>query len=602
MERVRRLFRRYKRLLIIASMAVLLMESWILLRELERSGPDERTSTGPYFTKQPQPVNVAIPSAITQKSVIPLPTAQADPQQSPETKDTVFVDDNARSDELKELEATIDLDQTQLMDFLNGEKEKPEDSVFGGSLSLSGNNHFDPLLVWSRIYNFSKVCNPRKYKYHNKYKYHKYHNNMENEEGGTHFLHMNRRVRSLSIAYMILHENSLLQAMLKTKKTNNTVSLQSLHRNLQEVVDTFAPVLFPWFPTHEFPSLRSMQLSFINQTNTTNESGIVISAGKQHMNDLLLTITGLRQILNCTLPIEIHYAGPTDLPSNLTQSLDSLPNVKTVNLLTHFPKEMRVIDGWSVKPFSILASRFQKVIFMDADVLFFKNPGPQILNHSAIFKEHGHLFFTDRSMDRGTGAYSDWFHEINPYPSRFANYSLRYPNKKSFHEQESGVVAMDKSRTGVFLSLLYACKMNSLEVRKETYTHMWGDKETFWLSMELLRIPFKFAPSFGGVVGYKDVKGSMVCGSNFHVDEDMKPFWWNGGILIKKGAKPDLTMRFEVAAFDSERDVLKWEKETETVPFCFKPLFPKKEVMELTEAEKRVGLAYVSIWKTVYQK
>ena len=50
--------------------------------------------------------------------------------------------------------------------------------------------------------------------------------------------------------------------------------------------------------------------------------------------------------------------------------------------------------------------------------------------------------------------------------------------EKLEHQQESGVVFMDKQKPGVFTSLIFATFMNTKEAREEINKHVLGDKET----------------------------------------------------------------------------------------------------------------------------
>ncbi|KAI9325581.1 mannosyltransferase putative-domain-containing protein, partial [Obelidium mucronatum] len=297
------------------------------------------------------------------------------------------------------------------------------------------------------------------------------------------------------------------------------------------------------------------------------------------------------------LPIEVHYAGELDLPLDMVTALNTLPNVKCVNLLSHFPNELDNFATWSLKPFSLLAASFRNVIFIDADVLFFKNPATAILKDSKIFKKYRQLFFHDRTIDRRWGAYSRWFRKAQPVLTPYAE-SLRFLNGLSRHELESGVVALDKGDPGILHSLIYACKMNSAQVRNETYSHVHGDKETFWMAMEMARVPFRFTPGYSGAVGYLDseVEG-LVCGNMFHSDEELEPFWWNGGILMMKHVRNDWFMRFEHVVNDLEKTKDKWVWETDTKPNCIRPVDPQREVSELKGRERQIGQLYIEMYK-----
>ncbi|KAI9335096.1 mannosyltransferase putative-domain-containing protein [Obelidium mucronatum] len=496
--------------------------------------------------------------------------------------------------ELAALEQTIDTDQAQMLDFLHGERTTDANS-FGGSLlnSLS----FNLVSTWKRIYEYAMKADIEHYRY-------KYADYVEIGEEFREFAtwrvdfkKLAKIVKTNAIVYTLLHESP---SALEIISRETSKDLERLKQDLNSITLKYSKTIFPWLFFQRTPSIRELQLEFINKTGGPFESGIVLTAGKKQFQNLLLTITSLRTVLNCTLPIEVHYAGYRDLPRPMVESLSSnFENLTTVNLMNHFNLEMLNHGGWSIKPFAMLASSFKNVIFLDADVLLFQDPAKAILKESMHFRKHGQVFFRDRSLNRQNGTFGTWFRKVNPIPTNYTAHHSRYYKHLSFHEQESGVVAMDKSRTGVLLSLILACRMNSKDTRIETYSHMWGDKETFWLSMEFLRVPFQFTPTYGGALGYKNGT-NLVCGSNFHVDESLRPFWWNGGITMRKGAeRDDWFMRFEHYAIDTEMYALKWLWEIDDAPFCLKPLFPRKEVFRLGDRERDMGLRYITLHQEI---
>ncbi|KAI9335081.1 mannosyltransferase putative-domain-containing protein [Obelidium mucronatum] len=491
----------------------------------------------------------------------------------------------------------IDWDQIQFLDYLNGELEiKDASLLFGGSLTpkFPDLRHlyqpFDLQSAWNYIHEYSKAAIP----------------SLTVADKERSFLELSRRVRALLIAYKVLHgdrpvKHSFFEDIEAASFFKHIKTRQG--SELQQIITNYTRALFPFLENKSLHELHK-QFQTKDSSSSSNQTGIVITSGEKHMLFAIHGILSLRNILNCTLPIELHYAGDKDLPHHKAQLISTILSplgVTTVNLLNHYPSEMRDIQGWSVKPFAILASRFQKVLFMDADVLFFRDPEQPVFQESRLFRETGQLFYHDRTADRQGGGFKYWFHEVVPHASRYSK-TLRWPNGLSWHEQEAGVVVLDKSRIGVLVSLLYACKMNSKGLRGETYSHVWGDKETFWLAMEFARVPYRFNAGYSGAVGFRDhVSGKQerVCGNNFHVDEELRPFWWNGGVLRNKGKSLERVMDFEVAAYDSERSMEKWDWETDETPFCLRPMFPQREILPLSKEEKDVGARYIQLYTDI---
>ncbi|KAJ3135771.1 hypothetical protein HK100_002362 [Physocladia obscura] len=494
---------------------------------------------------------------------------------------------------LADLESNIDLMHARFLDFLNDEEGATVDNspfgVFGGSL-LSLDAPLNVRSTWNRIHQYALKVH-----------------SLEYDRADIHQLA--RRVRANLIAYSLLYEKPSLIPLLALSasdhKTSAADATDALTRDLHAVVNGITNLVFSWIKP-KFSSIRSLHDSFSakkvasassksddleTQVNKIYQPGIVITTGKWHFELAVHAIITLRRVLNCTLPIEIQYMGENDLTKDMRKAFNSMPNVKTVDVLETFNTPN--IGGWAIKPFSILASSFRHVIFMDADALFFQDP-EFMLRESVIYKQFGQIFYHDRSLFKNDPA--TWFHGINPVMSKYAK-SLRYLNGLTHHEMESGVVVMDKGRTGILHALLMVCQMNLKPEQEENYKNMHGDKETFWMSFDMARVPYKFTPTFGGTVGYKNEKGN-VCGGLFHTDEFQRPLWWNGGVLANKHHHKDSGfMRFEYAAFDTDADKIEWEWETETTPFCLGPRYPDREIVLLTQKEKDSGAAFVQLYK-----
>ena len=94
---------------------------------------------------------------------------------------------------------------------------------------------------------------------------------------------------------------------------------------------------------------------------------------------------------------------------------------------------------------------------------------------------------------------------------------------------DSGVVLVDKSRLNVLTAVLYTAWMNSQDVYDYLQEYTYGEKETFWLACEFLRIPYYFDPSYGSAIGnWDEAKKVCVTETIFHVDSQNKPLWYNG--------------------------------------------------------------------------
>jgi hypothetical protein len=209
----------------------------------------------------------------------------------------------------------------------------------------------------------------------------------------------------------------------------------------------FSRLLFPWTAPY-FPDHLSLHVY-----TRGGGRGIVFTAGDEQAPYLLASIPSFRQ-LGCTLPIEIMYLGDADLSEDNREELESLPGVITRDVSQMVVDEGWRLAGWAAKPFAILFSSFQEVIFIDADSSFFVDP--TLLFDDPLYLKSGALFFRDRLLMPESKKH--WLQEILAKPVSKKVMQSRPWTGESGHMQESGVLVIDKWRH--FVALLMVTRMN----------------------------------------------------------------------------------------------------------------------------------------------
>jgi hypothetical protein len=338
---------------------------------------------------------------------------------------------------------------------------------------------------------------------------------------------------------------------------------------LQESVDKFRhwtstmeARLFPWTRTY-YGSLLEMKREW-----KVGHRGIVMTAGTGHERSATFVVKSIRS-LGCKLPIEIWYIGEKDLNREAHTRLKALDDlhsglggVQIRDVTKVFNQTDIMLEGWDVKPFAILASSFREVLFMDADVVWLDNP--EHVFDDAVYRATRTLFYYDRrTLFNGDDEHKDFVDSFIPHPPSKSIQKNGIWNKVTLHEQESGVVVIDKYIH--FHGLLGTCKMNEKKARDDvTYKIFHGDKETFWAGFEMAGdVGYGFSPHFAGTLGKllpghidpvialrngsmlpkpggkneKNVK--RVCALQLaHPSSDGKKIaWFNGGILRNKFAE-----------------------------------------------------------------
>ena len=165
---------------------------------------------------------------------------------------------------------------------------------------------------------------------------------------------------------------------------------EKLYRRYQNVDKN----LFGWSRSF-FPSIREMY-----EEAYLDGAGIVLCVCDRYKDLAIMLIRSIRKVLKSPMPIEIFYAGDGDLSSQSRAALEaSGENVKCRDLLNLLDNDVTVVQGWAIKPFAVLMSSFERVLFMDADVVLLQSP-EIFFRPGSGYEKTGTLFFHDRSLFR----------------------------------------------------------------------------------------------------------------------------------------------------------------------------------------------------------
>lgn len=239
------------------------------------------------------------------------------------------------------------------------------------------------------------------------------------------------------------------RATLATSTEDHNELVQNIHAYeefrhlLVQLNELLFPYTAPYFSDHM--TLRSHLKK--------GGRGIVLTAGNDQVAYLLTQIPILRQ-LGCNLPIEVMYAGDNDLNRDSRQDLEDLDGVVTRDIMAMVKPVGWDVASWAAKPFAILLSSFREAIFIDADSFFFVNP--EVMFDDPGYVKTGALFFRDRLIMPESK--KSWLQSILPQPvSKNVKHSRLWKGE-SGHQQESGVMVVDKYRH--FLAMLFVTRMN----------------------------------------------------------------------------------------------------------------------------------------------
>ncbi|KAF9087685.1 hypothetical protein BGX29_000709 [Mortierella sp. GBA35] len=182
-------------------------------------------------------------------------------------------------------------------------------------------------------------------------------------------------------------------------------SLQELARTRPEV-DFFLRLeqrLFSWIQVKRKTTLSLYEFF--------NGRGFVFCASDKQFYMLVTAIQSLRLKLHSQLPIQVFHMGAKDLSVERQEYLREMTHhIEVLDITEHLDNDYLKLKGWAIKPFAILASKFEEVIFIDADTpeLLFDDPG---------YRATGSLFFYDRSILGGWRKGPDWIRANLPIMS-----------------------------------------------------------------------------------------------------------------------------------------------------------------------------------------
>ncbi|KAG0276592.1 hypothetical protein BGZ95_007333 [Linnemannia exigua] len=380
---------------------------------------------------------------------------------------------------------------------------------------------------------------------------------------------------------------------------------------------------FPWI-------FRDHKSSYDLYSKSRNGGrGIVMCVGNHHAKYARTAIKALREVVKTKLPIEIFYTGYYDLSPENRAWFEKIEGVKTIDVTSLVDNQMIILQGWAAKPFAMMVSSFSEVILMDSDVYYMIDPA--LLFEDPGYKETGTLYFYDRTLFPGAGRdKKDWMESFLPTMSNHPA-KTRWFRAKGDHEMESGVVVFNKKEH--FVGLLAICKLNDLHERDQvTYKKTWGDKETFWIALEMVQERYSFIRFGGGVIGnvgdaipFKDQlpkeeidrynqgedlvatnpknlatnevthidkpNRDRVCGNLLHFDPKGQPLWWNSGVVRNKFVKDSPYLKYTAFMRDEDGD---WHFEST----CLIQKNPGA-IMEVDWEQRKLAFEVLNVDRTV---
>ena len=208
--------------------------------------------------------------------------------------------------------------------------------------------------------------------------------------------------------------------------------------------------------------------------------GIVSSTSSGfHRSGRLLASIKLLRWLKCQLPVEI-FIKSGELKLEEIRKFEEIPNVKVLVIRDDAIVKTRKARKYSLKPYSIINSSFEHVLWLDSDNIPVRDPEylfdlPHYIHSTAIF-------------------WPDFWSTPGKNPIwKILNISCRAED----YEQESGQIVINKRLSWKALNLALHFTLDPVISRV-----IYGDKDAFRLSWKVLDTKFYFIRKFLGIGGF----------------------------------------------------------------------------------------------------
>jgi Mannosyltransferase putative len=205
--------------------------------------------------------------------------------------------------------------------------------------------------------------------------------------------------------------------------------------------------------------------------------GIVICGGGNYYFPCVWVCIRMLRSVGCTLPIELWHRGPREMTDEMKAFVEPCGVVckDSFTVACEFP--VHRLDGWELKPYAILHSRFAEVLYIDADNVVVRDP--EYLFDTALYRQTGSLFWPDLPIP----ASGQWYLKGDAWEL------LDLPFRQE-PEFEAGQLVIDKRRCWRAMHLTLHLNEHS----DYYYAVFFGDKDTFHLAWRKVAQEYSIIP------------------------------------------------------------------------------------------------------------
>jgi len=313
--------------------------------------------------------------------------------------------------------------------------------------------------------------------------------------------------------YKLLYRSSFLHQKSLGGLTDKEKLLATLHKSL-----------YSWAYGEHYHSLADM-------IQSSEGRGIVLLSRPKEFGATQKILDNLRHVLRTNLPVHVFYFGKNGLSEKNIEILRQY-NLVTFSDLSYYFDWSLNINGFGMKPFSLLASPFEETILLDQGVVFLQDP-EELFGHEG-YRRTGSLFLRATTVkvtreEGGEKSGIQWLKSwlTDPLPE---TKGLRYYQGRTSQEMDSSTIVLHKTKT--IQGLLATCTLNGFRIRRKILENsMEGIHESFWIGFDMARQPYSFDPSRPTIIGEMrmkmDSEGGILCGYQGHVINNKLFYYWD---------------------------------------------------------------------------
>ncbi|KAI8815270.1 mannosyltransferase putative-domain-containing protein [Cladochytrium replicatum] len=227
------------------------------------------------------------------------------------------------------------------------------------------------------------------------------------------------------------------------------------------------------------------------------DRGIVVTVAEKNPSAWLSAQVDFLRSYGCNLPIEV-WAYEQEITAEIVQTIAKLSTrqapvfYRVVQDYRHLYR-IKEDHGYQIKLAAIANSAFREILYLDSDVIPFKNP--ELLFESPEFKRYGSIFWVD-------------YWKMHPYNPAWRLFGLECVDE---WEQESGMMVIDRKRAW-FAIRLAGYFWRDLAATKWHQNFLLGDKDFFRLSWRATSTPAFFIPHWLTPAGLYLPLSNKFCG------------------------------------------------------------------------------------------